>query len=154
MYVNQILVIWGLSALTSVLSGSEGVEKNTHGLLSRSAGGAKGMKKVETSGSSLRSSSVSSSKSSSDSTSSGSADKVYSGWRLLDNGTYIRVYDTQSAGHGDAGHGGAGHGGNGDQDPHDIGSVRQPDGTFIRKQSSWLSCSSSSGGCEQNLCVS
>ena len=46
------------------------------------------------SGSSFQSSSSSSSAASSDSNSGG---EIYSGWRMLDNGTYIRVYDSQRA---------------------------------------------------------
>merc|ERR1711892_445025 len=178
---------------------AEGAEEtrlfDTQGQLSASAGGARVVKKVEASGSS--SGSASSSSSGSSSGSSGSTDKVYSGWRLLDNGTYIRVYDAQSAGAGGVGSIGTGAGfgqaqggvnsqssgfssqssssqevkltgstsgglnqgsvnldvsGNsiedGDEGSHNTGWVRQPDGTFIRKQSSWSSWSSSSGGAQ------
>ena len=138
------------------------------------------------------------SSSSSDSVSeSGQEEVVYSGWRLLDNGTYIRVYDKQLSGSeassSSGGGSGLGHGyrqssyssseqvrldntggsgasessssssgssrhssssssssseilGSSEDDNSgymNTGWVRQPDGTYIRKQSSWSSSSSS-----------
>ena len=115
-------------------------------------------------------------------------DVVYSGWKLLDNGTYIRVYDNQqSSGSSSQGYSGSsssssssysssssssgsgsgyGYGqrtsseqitldnqekSSSSSDDYDdnsgymnTGWVQQPDGTYIRKQSSWSSSSSSS----------
>merc|ERR1740137_4157 len=180
---------------------------DTQGQLSGSSSGAGVVKKSETSGSSSSSSySASSGSSESSSGSSESAgDVVYSGWRLLDNGTYIRVYDSNGSGSTSGGNilsvsgsgqlqgglsrgqsssssqssssqevkltGSASGGGStgsssaggsyqgssnidisgnaiedGDEGSQNTGWVRQPDGTYIRKQSSWSSWSSSSGG--------
>jgi len=184
---------------------AEGAEEtrlfDTQGQLSGSSSSSGGVKKVETSGSSSSSSFSSSSGASGSSSGNGGShsDVVYSGWKLLDNGTYIRVYDSQSAGSAGVGNigsvsgsgqsqGGFGRGqtssssqssssqevkltgsgssaggsypgsssvdlsGNsvedGDQGSHNTGWVRQPDGTYLRKQSSWSSWSSSSGGLE------
>ena len=139
--------------------------------------------------SSSSSSSSSSSLSSSSNTGSSGSDVVYGGWKLLDNGTYIRVYDNQQQS-GEAsgeyqvqtGRTGSGSsrqssqsssasseqvqlsgistGGslridgdelssnNGDGQDNsgymNTGWVLQPDGTYVRKQSSWSSSSSSS----------
>ena len=158
-------------------------------------------------------SSSSSSASSSSGTGSGSGGEIYSGWRMLDNGTYIRVYDSQRAAAGSqrssgssasqANSGsaqsssssyrgssssfgssgsyqgssgisqvsgssggsrgyevsmGVGAGGgvdassntiqgsSGDSGSSNTGWVRQPDGTFVRKSSSWSSQTYEQGG--------
>jgi len=185
---------------------------DTQGQFSGSSAGSKVVKKSESSGSSSRSSSSSSSSGSTytstgvssgssnlDSDSGSSGSRISSGWRLLENGTYIRVYDqfgANGAGSTNSGRIGAGSSGagvsqsinrgsgssfnsqssssqevkltgsssgginivsnsedlsgnaleNGDQGSHNTGWIRQPDGTYIRKQSSWSSWSSSSGG--------
>eukprot|EP00092_Neocalanus_flemingeri_P075464 GFUD01093478.1.p1 GENE.GFUD01093478.1~~GFUD01093478.1.p1 ORF type:complete len:1604 (-),score=365.26 GFUD01093478.1:1523-5899(-) len=168
---------------------------DTQGQLSGASSSSGVGNKIETSGSSSASSS--SSVSGAGAGKSGSSNEVvYSGWKLLDNGTYIRVYDSQSAGSASGGNiltvgSGQSQGGfvggqsggqssssssssskevklsgssgssyqgsssadlsgngieDGDQGSHNSGWVRQPDGTYLRKQSSWSSWSSSSGG--------
>ena len=69
-------------------------------------------------------------------------------WKLLENGTYIRVYNTKSTAEG-RGHMGSGSIGNGAGNNYDTGSsdsgwVVQPDGSKRREHSSWSSWSSSS----------
>ena len=172
-----------------------------------------GRQASSSSSSSFQSSSSSSNAGSSDSDSS-SGGEIYSGWRMLDNGTYIRVYDSQraagaassqgssglsasqinsgsaeSSSRSHQGSSGTSYGGSGSSqgssgisqvsgasqgsrgyevsmgvgagDSLDTGSntiqgstsdsgssntgwVRQPDGTFVRKSSSWSSQSSGS----------
>ena len=158
-------------------------------------------------------SSSSSSASSSSGTGSGSGGEIYSGWRMLDNGTYIRVYDSQRAAAGSqrssgssasqansgsaqsssssyqgssSSYGSSGsyqgssgisqvsgssggskgyevsmgvgagggvdassntiQGSSGDSGSSNTGWVRQPDGTFVRKSSSWSSQTYEQGG--------
>lgn len=69
----------------------------------------------------------------------------YSGWKLLDNGTYIRIYDGRSG----SGVGGndiniGGRGGSRDSGSDDSGWVLQPDGSYKKTQSNWSSWSSES----------
>ena len=140
------------------------------------------------SSSQVSSSSTSDSAISSDPFSNTANEVVYSGWRRLDNGTYIRVYDNQksssssSSSSSRSGSSGLGFGrsssseqltldnNGGSTSTHssssssfsqsvasdtigedlnsgymNTGWVQQPDGTYIRKQSSWSSSSSSSG---------
>ncbi len=61
-----------------------------------------------------------------------------SGWKLLRNGSYIRIYDSSST------TGAHSVGGGADFDSSDSGWIRLPDGSLSRKLSSWSSWSSSS----------
>ena len=184
---------------------AEGAEEtrlfDTQGQLITKSADTQGSQQSSSSGSfSSSSSSSSSSLSSSSSGNSGSSDVVYGGWKLLDNGTYIRVYDNQysrgsSSGGYQAGSGSSSGSGSGsfrqsssssseqvrlegdsggvsrggslemtedlssnsiDGDDNsgymNTGWVLQPDGTYVRKQSSWSSSSrsSQSGGSGAN----
>ena len=158
-----------------------------------------GRQASSSSSSSVQSSSSSSNAGSSDSGSS-SGGEIYSGWRMLDNGTYIRVYDSQRAAGAASSRGSSGmsasqinsgsaesssrsyqgssgisqvsgasqgsrgyevsmgvgaggsldtgsntiQGSTSDSGSSNTGWVRQPDGTFVRKSSSWSSQSSGS----------
>ena len=69
-------------------------------------------------------------------------------WKLLDNGTYIKVYHTKSTAAGGGGRNANtldNSGNNYDSGSSDSGWVTRPDGTRHRQQSSWSSWSSSTG---------
>ena len=71
---------------------------------------------------------------------SGSAG-ISGGWKLLDNGTYIRQYDTRTTARKD---GSRGYGSQDSRGSYDSGWQTQPGGPQTRKHSSWSSSSSNS----------
>jgi hypothetical protein len=73
-----------------------------------------------------------------------------SGWKLLDNGTYIRIYDARTTAKTDAGssaRAGSGSRGEGSStsSSYDSGWEQQPDGSYKRRQETYTSYSSGSG---------